>query len=136
MKTKIVTIIMLSIVILCICSANSFALENKGGAGGGSGEKQSMDFSKQINPEDWNPEIYQEQSEKLNTMVGKVLGIIRNIGIIVSVISLMLIGLRTMFGSLEDKSHYKEVLPTFVIGVFIFLSCTTIPEMIYKIFKA
>ena len=59
-----------------------------------------------------------------------------NIGIIVSVISLMLIGLRTMFGSLEDKSHYKEVLPTFVIGVFIFLSCTTIPEMIYKIFKA
>ena len=129
MKTKIVTIIMLSIVILCICSANSFALENKGGAGGGS----VMDITSNIDPNSWKPDNPDQNSDTFNKMVGKILGALQNFGIIASVISLMIIGLRTMYGSLEDKSHYKELLPTFFIGVFILLSCTTIPNIIYQI---
>ena len=134
MKTKIVTIIMLSIVILLSFTVKAQAttkyirLENKV-------IKISEVNLDKINPDDWNTTKYQKESTELNNTVGKVLGIIRNVGIIVSVIALMIIGMRTMYGSLEDKSHYKEVLPSFLIGVFILLSCTTIPDIIYRAFK-
>ena len=38
-----------------------------------------------------------------------------------------------MLGSINEKSEYKEKLPTFVIGVFILLACTIIPDIIFKV---
>lgn len=134
MKIRIIGIILFSIFILCLFTTNTLAHDVKDGAGGSS--SKSVDVTSTINPDDWNPSGTGKESEDLNKMVGKILGTIRNAGIIISVIALMVIGLKTMFGSLEEKSHYKELLPTFVIGVFIFLSCTTIPDMIYRVLKS
>lgn len=88
-----------------------------------------------INPSDWNPIIKNplKTSNKFNNLVGLFLGIIKNVGIVVSVLSLSFIGLKTMFGSLEEKSHYKELLPSFIIGIILLVGCTTIPYFIYTI---
>lgn len=84
-----------------------------------------------INPDDYNPGTV-EIDDKANKKSGIVLGYIRNIGIVISIISLMIIGIRSMIGSSQEKSEYKESLGTFVIGVFILLACTTIPSLIYN----
>lgn len=133
MKLKIVKIIVLSIIIICTCSVNSFALQVKDGAGGGKSEEKDYDITQKIDPGSWKPDNPDQNSEAFNQKVGKLLGALQNFGIVASVISLMIIGLRTMYGSLEDKSHYKELLPTFLIGVFILLACTTIPNIIYQV---
>ena len=91
-----------------------------------------------FNPNKFDP-TEKLESEKMPTVVsekvGKITGFIRNLGIVLSVISLMIIGLRTLFGSAEDKSEYKESLPGYLIGVFMVFSMTTIPDIIYQIMK-
>lgn len=89
------------------------------------------DFN-EVNPDKWKPDPV-ESNKDFNDIIGKILGSIRNIGTVVSVIALMIIGLRTMYGSIEEKSHYKELLPTFLIGVFILFASTTIPDIIYRV---
>lgn len=89
------------------------------------------DFNK-VNPDKWKPDPV-ESNKDFNDIIGKILGAIRNTGTVVSVIALMIIGLRTMYGSIEEKSHYKELLPTFLIGVFILFASTTIPDIIYRV---
>ena len=97
---------------------------------------QVADFG--FNPGNWDPRG-KVDSETIPTVVsekvGKITGFIRNLGIALSVISLMIIGLRTMFGSAEDKSQYKESLPGYLIGVIMVFSMTTLPDIIYQIMK-
>ena len=62
-----------------------------------------------------------------------VVTVIRNIGVIVAVIALMVIGIKTMFGSLEEKSKYKEALPGYIIGVILVIAITTLPSIIQQL---
>lgn len=64
-----------------------------------------------------------------------IVSVIRNIGIVIAVISLMIIGIRTMVGSAEEKSAYKEALPGYIIGVVLVVSITMLPTIIYEIMK-
>ena len=85
-----------------------------------------------------NPETYEPkpiQSRELTDRAGIIVGIIKAVGIVVSVISLMFIGIKTMTGSLEQKSHYKQALPGYIIGVIMVVAITLLPTIIYEIVK-
>lgn len=69
------------------------------------------------------------------TMAGKVLGIIRNCGIIASVIVISIIGLKYMLGSLDEKANYKENAVPYIAGCALLLLCTTIPSIIYNMMQ-
>lgn len=87
---------------------------------------------KELDADFWKPDA-PTKSEKFESKVGILLGVIKNFGIVISVITLAIIGLRAMFGSVQERSDYKESLPTHLIGVIILLSCTVLPDIIYKI---
>lgn len=86
-----------------------------------------------IDPMDYQPGQV-DSNDEFDTIIGIVLGGIRDVGIIVSVVALMIIGLKTMIGSVEEKSEYKKSLITYIIGITIFAACSTLPDIIYKIF--
>lgn len=82
-------------------------------------------------PSNWDPGGSYQINTTVANKAGKILGFIRATGIVASVIALMIIGLKTMLGSLEEKSQYKESLPGYLIGVFLLFATTTIPSIIY-----
>ena len=85
-------------------------------------------------PEEYK--VVKANSDKLSGKVGPILGAIRNIGVTVSVISLMIIGIRYMLGSIEEKANYKQTMLPYLIGVIILFAGSTIPQLIYKTMKA
>lgn len=74
-------------------------------------------------------------STKIQGKVGPILGIIRNIGIVLSVIFLMIIGVQAMLGSAEERADYKKRLPKYLIGVIVLLAGSVIPQIIYNVMK-
>lgn len=68
----------------------------------------------------------------LTTRVGKILGIIQIIGVVLSVAMLIVIGIKYMLGSVEEKAEYKETLKPYIIGAFIVFTGTLVPQVIYK----
>lgn len=79
----------------------------------------------------WRPSISGE-SELINK-TAPILGILRVIGIIVSVATLAFIGIKFVFGSVEAKANYKQVLLPWVIGATMLFAITTIPSVIYDL---
>lgn len=74
------------------------------------------------------------QNEKsLKEKAGVIIRIINVVGLIISVITLMLIGFRYMTGSIEEKANYKKAMVPWVIGAIILFSATTLPNVIYTI---
>ena len=84
------------------------------------------------------------QPSKLNKEVGQeeiinkanvITTAIRNIGMVVAVLALMVIGFRSMVASADEKSIIKESLPGYIVGVVMIVAVTVLPSIIYKILK-
>lgn len=72
-------------------------------------------------------------SEKLTSMVGNLLGGIRAVGTVVSVVILIGIGIKYMLASVAERADYKKALIPYIIGAAILFTGTTIPQLIYKL---
>lgn len=71
-------------------------------------------------------------STKLEAKANVIFSGIRNIGIVLSVIILIVIGIKYMLGSVEEKASYKETLVPYLIGALLLFTGSLIPELIYQ----
>ena len=86
------------------------------------------------NPDRYKPTYDNPTGETaLVDMVGGILGVINTIGVVVATITLMIIGIKYMAGSVEEKAEYKKTIMIYVIGAILTFSVTTIPNIIYNI---
>lgn len=98
-------------------------------------EEDSSSVKGILTPEDYNPKSNEvDPGSKYSKKVGVILGIIRAVGVVISVISLMIIGIRMMTLSIEEKAIYKESLPGYILGVVMVAAFSVIPSIIYNIF--
>ena len=88
------------------------------------------------NPDFWKPTENGEYYGDISALKGKaapILAVIRNAGVIISVLTLAIIGLKSMFSSVEGKAEYKQKLLPWLIGAFMVFAMTTIPSIIFKL---
>ena len=87
-----------------------------------------------INPGDYEPPDLTEDDTQIITNKGaNIASVIQVVGIIVTVVSLMVMGIKYMTGSIEEKADYKKSMIPYLIGVFIFFSLTQVLGIIQKI---
>ena len=76
-------------------------------------------------PTQYNPtDIDTKSASKIENATSKILTIISNIGIAVSVIILAILGVKYMLGSVEDKAEYKQDMIPYLIGVLLLFGIT------------
>lgn len=87
-----------------------------------------------IDPGDFEPPaLTDDDTELVTSKAATIVDIIRIIGIIVTVVTLMLIGIKYMTGSLEEKADYKKSMIPYLIGVGIFFALSQLLAVIMKI---
>lgn len=69
----------------------------------------------------------------VDTIGGAIVNWIWGISIVVAVIVLMIIGLKFIIGSTEEKAKYKESLIPLVVGILLLCFATTIVKIIFSI---
>ena len=87
------------------------------------------------NPNNYNPKDSSEQvgSDKLQKKAELILGVINVVGVSIAVIVLMVIGIKYMIGSVEERAEYKKTMTAYIIGAMLLFGVTTIANIIYKI---
>lgn len=87
------------------------------------------------NPNNYNPKDSSEQvgSDKLQEKAELILGVINVVGVSIAVIVLMVIGIKYMIGSVEEKAEYKKTMTAYIIGAMLLFGVTIIANIIYKI---
>lgn len=85
-----------------------------------------------IDPNDYRPDDPTTGDAAIMTgKAGVIIGIVRNISAVVAVIALMVIGLKYMFGSVEEKANYKATMMPYIIGCVMAVAGTTLVSFIY-----
>ena len=72
-----------------------------------------------------------ENATKFISKVEGILSIIQMVGVILSVIILVMIGIKYMLGSVEEKADYKKSMIPYLIGALMVFSVTTLPQLIF-----
>lgn len=143
-KVLKITLILIVMFINMAQISNVYAREPKGiDASGTSGQierktdeddEQTSTWSTQT-ANWWKPKDVKVGETDINKKAGTILGALRVIGIVVSVVALMIIGIRQMTASAEEKSIIKEAMPGYVIGLVMIVAVTVLPSIIYEFTK-
>lgn len=84
-----------------------------------------------INTDDYKKDNLENNTKTLG-IVGTIINVIQMIGIIIALISVGLLGIKYMTGSVEQKAEYKKTMVPFVVGVGLITVTTTIVKIIYE----
>ena len=67
------------------------------------------------------------------TKIGnKIIGILQVVGILVSVVVLMILGIKYMMGSAEENAEYKNTFIPFIIGALLVFAASSLAKVIYE----
>jgi len=68
----------------------------------------------------------------LKATAGNIMGMIRNIAVIASVIIIMILGVKYMLGSVEEKADYKKSFVPLIVGIILVVAATSIATFIFN----
>lgn len=69
---------------------------------------------------------------KVTTIGGKIINIIQVVGIVVAIAVVLIIGVKYMTGSVEQKAEYKKVMIPYIIGAVLLVAGTSIVKVIFN----
>lgn len=127
---KIFSIILILITLISI-SVNSFAAKaGSAGTGGSSGSSGDVVTS----PGELKPKDEVKGEDELMQLGGNVMGILRTTGIVISVLILIVIGIKYMMGSAEEKAEYKKVMIPYLVGAALIFGASVISTVVFEFF--
>ena len=73
------------------------------------------------------------QSTNLTNIGSNIAGIIRNVGIVLAVVILMILGIKYMVGSAEEKADYKKSIIPYLVGAIILFGAAGIAQVVVSL---
>lgn len=73
----------------------------------------------------------EEMPTEFANVISLIITVIQVIGIAVAVIMLMVLGIKYMTGSVEQKANYKKTMVPYIVGAVLVVSISTIVKLIY-----
>lgn len=70
---------------------------------------------------------------KVFTMAGTIVSVLRTAGLVIAVVGLMVLGIKYMIGSVEQKADYKKTLIPYLVGCIMIFAITQIVSIIYNL---
>ena len=87
-----------------------------------------------IDPDDFEPtNPSRSDVSDIIDMSNVIIGTIQTIGVVVTFISLMILGIKYMTGSVEERADYKKTMIPYLIGALMFFAITQLVALIAKI---
>jgi len=74
----------------------------------------------------------QTGTTSIQNIGGQILGIVQVVGTIAAVIILVVIGIKYMMGSAQEKAEYKKTMIPYIIGAIIIFAASNIAQMVYN----
>ena len=72
------------------------------------------------------------ESDQVLSVGKRIMGVIQTVGIVIAVIILMVLGIKYMMGSAEEKAEYKKTFIPYIIGAILVFAASTIANVVYN----
>ncbi len=85
-------------------------------------------------PESLNDSIKvgDEARDSITSFGGQIVGILQVVGTVIAVLILVVLGIKYMMGSAEEKAEYKKTMMPYLVGALLIFAAVTIANMVYN----
>ena len=118
---KILPIIM-AVMMVFMTASPVFASGTGTRTGTGTGTGTGTEFD----PSQYKPNRTEADNSGLRNTAETIVGYIQVIGTIAAIVILMVVGIKYMMGSAEQKAEYKKVMLPYIIGAIILLAASNV----------
>lgn len=70
---------------------------------------------------------------QITDLGAKIVTVMQTVGIVVAVVVLLILGIKYMMGSAEEKAEYKKTMIPYVVGAILIFAATTIVKVVYDL---
>lgn len=84
-----------------------------------------------------NIEVASNTTVNMGTLpqtIGKVIAYIRNAAIIIGVVIIIILGIKYMLGSVEEKAGYQKSFVPLIVGIIVVMAATSIASFLFSLF--
>ena len=74
-------------------------------------------------------------TDGLTSLGGNIVAIVQVVGIVIAVIVILVIGIKYLMGSAEEKADYKKSLIPYVVGAALVFTASIFAQSIYEFFS-
>ena len=61
-----------------------------------------------------------------------IMGVVQVAGVVIAVVILMVLGIKYMMGSAEEKAEYKKTMIPYLVGAILIFAASTIANVVYQ----
>lgn len=72
-------------------------------------------------------------TDKVTNLGGKVMTILQTVGIVLSIVILIVLGIKYMTGSAEEKAEYKKTMVPYLVGAVLIFTASALAGFIVNI---
>lgn len=72
-------------------------------------------------------------TSNITTVGANIVNIIQVVGIVIAVVVLLVIGIKYLIGSAEEKAEYKKTMIPYVVGAILVFAGTSLVKVIYQL---
>ena len=88
-----------------------------------------------VTPGDFKPGTVTATSGILK-LGGQIVAVVRTVGVLVAVVILLILGIKYMMGSAEEKADYKKSMIPYLVGAVLIFAASTITGIVYDMANA
>lgn len=85
-----------------------------------------------IDTDEYKPKLSGEGNTEIKNIGNVVVKVIKIVGSAISVIALAIIGIKYIYGSIEQKAQYKETIMPYIVGAILLFGASNLVDMIYS----
>jgi len=71
-------------------------------------------------------------TDKITDMGATIVTVLQVIGVVVAVVVLLVLGIKYMVGSAEEKAEYKKTMMPYIVGAVLIFAASTIVNIVYQ----
>lgn len=109
-KSKILMVIVTTILMMFLLVSNVFALS----------------------PNQINAASNVNGTNEIVGIGGQIIGILQTVGVVLSIVILIILGIKYMMGSAEEKAEYKKTMIPYLVGAIFIFAASTLANMVYN----
>lgn len=87
-----------------------------------------------LDTNEWNPGTMTD-GDDIKNFGNSIIGFLQIVGSLVSVVALIIIGIKYMMGSVEEKAEYKKTMFPYIVGAVMVFGISNIMAIIVDIAK-
>lgn len=85
-----------------------------------------------LSPDELTGNTQATGTQEIENLGNNIIGVLQTVGIVVSVVVIIVLGIKYMMGSASEKAEYKKTMIPYLVGAILIFAASALANVVYQ----